>query len=475
MATLAELAMAPNVAGTVPQGPVPLNPYGTPYTKPATPGGPMRNERAYFDSLDEAGRKWWTENKMGNFYDVAAYRNTPEFFNSLSAADRQKWTDNKMGAYYKGLLSGDIAYGTMAPGGVDWNPEVRTTAGNAAGNWAPPTGELTPEQFDALARSLTGGNGGGDWERLTPNMTPEQRNQLANKYGPGGTNWGDVLKWYESGGNTRNNTGGMTGGAPPPVTGTAPVAPPPTTGTTPPPVTGGPKITPAPTQTMLNTEIPAYVTPEAPDNSSKPFDLYNDEGYQFRKKEGIDGIQNSAAAGGSLLSGNTLKELARFNSGLAADEYAAAYGRSDNENKTNRRNYEDSRNFGRSIYNSDRDFGFTVGKDARDFDFAVGRDSRDYQTELDKWNKTFGYTTASGDRAFNADTLKALAAMGLNATNSSGNLAAILANLLGQNGLTGAGAGANATVGGANNTNAFLSQLLAMLSRNSATTNAGGG
>lgn len=61
-----------------------------------------------------------------------------------------------------------------------------------------------------------------------------------------------------------------------------------------------------------------------------------DPGYQFRLQEGEQGIQRAAAANGSAYSGATLKALARFNSGLASQEYGAWDTReANNENRFN--------------------------------------------------------------------------------------------------------------------------------------------
>lgn len=505
--------------------------YGTPYM--TGKGGPARNDRAYFDSLDEAGRRWWTENKMGNFYDVAAYRSTPEFFNSLSAADRQKWTDNKMGAYYKGLLSGDIAYGTMAPGGVDWNPETRATAGNAAGNWADPTGgELTKEQFEALAKSESGGYSGSEFERLTPNMTPLQRAQYANKYGPGGTGWGATLEWYAKNGAAQPGNQSEMFKTPP--TGTTP----PTTGTTPPPgsppptsgggapgainkdnatayfntlseaekqnwvkgkwgayyASGGteqykpgggppppPALTPAPTH-YNGPPVGDYTTSLAklaqskiaPTDAGNPMDFFDDEGYQFRKKQGMDGIQNSAAAGGSLQSGNTLKALANFNSGLASSEYGAAADR-----------WRNQRDFNYGAASKDRDFQYGANRDLRDYDSAESKwgatfnnnnriDSRnfDYASMIGdrnfnedgrRFDLGFNYGAAKDDRNFNWQSLTDLAKMGLSAADSTGRTNMTGALTTGQNNLTGAGATGAAGVGSANISGMTISELLAYL------------
>ncbi len=56
-------------------------------------------------------------------------------------------------------------------------------------------------------------------------------------------------------------------------------------------------------------------------------DFQVDPGYQFALDQGQRGIQNSAAAGGSLLSGATLKALTRFNQDTANNQYQNSYNR----------------------------------------------------------------------------------------------------------------------------------------------------
>lgn len=56
-------------------------------------------------------------------------------------------------------------------------------------------------------------------------------------------------------------------------------------------------------------------------------DFRTDPGYNFIRSEGQRGIQNSAAARGSALSGATLKALTRFNQGTADQQYQNAYNR----------------------------------------------------------------------------------------------------------------------------------------------------
>lgn len=60
-------------------------------------------------------------------------------------------------------------------------------------------------------------------------------------------------------------------------------------------------------------------------------DFNADPGYAFRKQQGMDGIQSSAAASGGLLSGATLKALNSYNSDLASQEYQNAYNRFSND------------------------------------------------------------------------------------------------------------------------------------------------
>lgn len=63
-------------------------------------------------------------------------------------------------------------------------------------------------------------------------------------------------------------------------------------------------------------------------------DYTADPGYQFRLDQGNRGIQASAAARGGVLSGGTLKALARYNQGAASQEYGASYDRFNNDTTT---------------------------------------------------------------------------------------------------------------------------------------------
>lgn len=66
-------------------------------------------------------------------------------------------------------------------------------------------------------------------------------------------------------------------------------------------------------------------------------DFQADPGYSFRLKEGMKTLENSAAARGGLLSGNTLRATQKFGQDLASEEYRNAYNRFQT-NRTNRLN-----------------------------------------------------------------------------------------------------------------------------------------
>lgn len=60
-------------------------------------------------------------------------------------------------------------------------------------------------------------------------------------------------------------------------------------------------------------------------------DYTADPGYAFRLEEGQKALDRAAAASGNAYSGAALKALARFNSGLASQEYGDAYNRFTND------------------------------------------------------------------------------------------------------------------------------------------------
>lgn len=66
----------------------------------------------------------------------------------------------------------------------------------------------------------------------------------------------------------------------------------------------------------------------------------NDPGYQFRLQQGAQALQNSAAARGGLLSGNTAKAITDYAQNYASNEYSNVYGRAYNEYATRYNQFE---------------------------------------------------------------------------------------------------------------------------------------
>lgn len=77
-------------------------------------------------------------------------------------------------------------------------------------------------------------------------------------------------------------------------------------------------------------------------------DYQQDPGYQFRLQQGMNGIQGSAAAGGGLLSGATLKALNTYNSDMASQEYNNAYTRFNNDQQNRYARLKDLANMGQN-------------------------------------------------------------------------------------------------------------------------------
>lgn len=69
-----------------------------------------------------------------------------------------------------------------------------------------------------------------------------------------------------------------------------------------------------------------------------PSHIQDDPGYQFRLQQGQQAVERSAAAGGSLQGGGTLKAITQYGQGLASTEFGNAYDRALKTFQTNRTN-----------------------------------------------------------------------------------------------------------------------------------------
>lgn len=184
---------------------------------------------------------------------------------------------------------------------------------------------------------------------------------------------------------------------------------------------------PAPSQPSASNETPSFSAPQfsgqapsqpnlndfkSPDplapwteqfNAPTAADATNSPGFKFRLDEGLKGLQRSAAAKGTLLTGGTLKNLNDYAQNSASQEYENVYNRAFNEYDTRRQNFlnneanrynsqrsnlndqwginSDYFNMGRvnrlddfNIFNTDRAFDYGVYNDDRNFSRGLSND-----------------------------------------------------------------------------------------------------
>ena len=321
----------------------------------------------------------------------------------------------------------------------DVDPNASWSGVNAQGGFAGGTGTaagVTPRVAPVGSTPRPSGAGG-------PNPTQPGGTPLSTLGGTGGAVGGSTTPSSTPGGSTSAGNSGNTGGFP-----------------------------------MASASTYNSGTPYTPPSDvTTPFDFYNDEGYKFALGEGKKSIENSAAARGGLLSGNTLKELSNYQTGLASQYYGDAFNRQmQNKNfnqnvATDARNFNNSNNqFDATFNNNNRMWDTTFNNnnriDARNFDYGAAINDRNFNEDQRRYDQGFNYNAATGDRNFDASILNTLYNGGLSGSQSTGQLASVLASLLSGNTLTGAGAGAAGTVGGANNINQIISTIIAQLNGN---------
>jgi len=130
-------------------------------------------------------------------------------------------------------------------------------------------------------------------------------------YGPGGAYWGDAVIGAGAGGQGKSGLSGDTGG-------------------------GGGGSTLGSLGYSFGSSMAAWTKEfQAPTAQ----DALNSPGFQFALGEGLKGIQNSAAARGTLLSGGTLKGLENYAIGTSLQNYGDVYNRSMGEYLLGRDNF----------------------------------------------------------------------------------------------------------------------------------------
>lgn len=172
----------------------------------------------------------------------------------------------------------------------------------------------------------------------------------------------------------------------------------------------------------------------APPNASTGYALnpgaYLDPSMAFETAEGLRALGSRAGAAGQTFAGNTLKEIMDYSQGRARTNYNNATAVA-----------QQQQGFGRGVDVNNRDF--TQGQNVSDRDFA-------YLAQLNDQTIPFGQRMAE-------------AQLGLQGAAGGSSLAAILAQLVSGNTMTGGQAGAAGTVGGNNAITQMISQLLAQM------------
>lgn len=148
----------------------------------------------------------------------------------------------------------------------------------------------------------------------------------------------DFAPWRQVGTAALNRLAGMYGlpqYTPPPAPGTTPAAGTPATPATPvatttPPISGHNVIltTQRQQQAAQQGATPAIPAPGAPAPSTTTpapqpnySDFYKSPDYQFAQEEGLKGVQAALAARGALMGGGAQREIARYSSGLASQQF----------------------------------------------------------------------------------------------------------------------------------------------------------
>lgn len=134
-----------------------------------------------------------------------------------------------------------------------------------------------------------------------------------------------------------------------------------------------------------------------------PSKFQTDPSYQFRKQQGMDGIQSSAAASGGLLSGAALKSLAGYNSNLASQEYGNAWSR-DQAEKQNMFNVLGG--------NRSQDYQLFNNEDTRQYNQLANMAGVGQQTANSLGQFGANNAAQQGDYAVNGANMQANALMG---------------------------------------------------------------
>ena len=194
-------------------------------------------------------------------------------------------------------------------------------------------------------------------------------------------------------------------------------------------------------------------------------DFEVDPGYQFRKAEGAAGLEGSAAAGGSLLSGAALKSLNRYNSDLASQEYGNAWQRDQAQKQ---------QQFGVDTGLRGQDHGIFADSANRNLQASMHNSSMGLQAQIANQNyglnalgtlmnaRSQDYSMFSSEDSRRYNNYANLAGVGQQAANNLGQFGANNAMNQGNAAINGANAQANGLIGAANARQQGMGNLLGL-------------
>ncbi|MGL5720654.1 MAG: hypothetical protein ACRCYP_07710, partial [Alphaproteobacteria bacterium] len=149
-------------------------------------------------------------------------------------------------------------------------------------------------------------------------------------------------------------------------------------------------------------------------------DFQADPGYQFRMQQGAEALQNSAAARGNLMGGDTGRALMEYGQNFASNEFQNAFQR-----------YQQNRQFRSGAYQD-----------------AFNRNSAERGNAYNVFNRERDF--AANERNTRYNQLANLAGLGQTANTSVGNWGSNAANAAGNFGVMGSNAAAAGTMGQTN-------------------------
>lgn len=153
----------------------------------------------------------------------------------------------------------------------------------------------------------------------------------------------------------------------------------------------------------FNEGAPNWIQPFT-DVFSKPTttDLENSPGYQGRMNAANRGIQNSAAARGTLLTPGTLRAMTSYDQDLASNEYNNLWNqdRSQYLDKFNIFNTNETNRFNSQSQNRAQDYGIFAGQQA--FNYGAFNTDRNFNYNAMNTDRNFDYGVFNTNRNFDA-------------------------------------------------------------------------